>query len=453
MVNPVVSDAEGEVVEEEGCLSIPGPYHVTPRAAHVVCRGVDVRGRPLEMSADGLLARIFQHESDHLDGRLYIDRLDDEGRTRRAGGAPADRARPRGAAPRRAMTLRVAFLGNDPWSVPALEAVDADPELVLDLVVTNPPRPAGRGDRLRATPVADAARRLGLPLLEADGVAEGGPAAIALEGVARPRSSWSPTATSCPRPLLRLPTHGAMNLHFSLLPRWRGAAPVQHALLAGDAITGVTVMRMDEGLDTGPILAQLEDADPPRGRRRRARRAARRPGRPAPRRRDPAAPGRPVPARPQDEARATWAPALVAADRDLAWTEPAAALERRVRALAPRPGAVATFRGTRCRSSTRRRPTRRREGRPAPSPRPTHAASSSRPARGPCGCARSPPPVAGPCPRATGPAALGSRPTSGWDDGLRPGARARCDRPRDRRGRVLEPSAAGRARTVGARPP
>ncbi|HYJ60687.1 MAG TPA: peptide deformylase [Actinomycetota bacterium] len=80
MVNPVVSDVEGEVVEDEGCLSIPGPYHVTPRAAHVVCRGVDVRGRPLEMSADGLLARIFQHESDHLDGRLYIDRLDDEGR-------------------------------------------------------------------------------------------------------------------------------------------------------------------------------------------------------------------------------------------------------------------------------------------------------------------------------------------------------------------------------------
>jgi peptide deformylase len=80
MVNPELRGAEGNLVEEEGCLSIPGPYHETPRAASIRCRGADVRGKPLDLLGEGLLARIFQHETDHLEGRLYIDRLDEEGR-------------------------------------------------------------------------------------------------------------------------------------------------------------------------------------------------------------------------------------------------------------------------------------------------------------------------------------------------------------------------------------
>jgi peptide deformylase len=80
VANPELSDAEGEIVEEEGCLSIPGPFHLTPRSARVRCRGLDVDGRPFDMTGEGLLARIFQHETDHLDGTLYIDRLDDAGR-------------------------------------------------------------------------------------------------------------------------------------------------------------------------------------------------------------------------------------------------------------------------------------------------------------------------------------------------------------------------------------
>jgi peptide deformylase len=80
MANPELLDAEGDVVEEEGCLSIPGPFHPTPRHRRVRFRGLDVNGRPYERTGEGLLARILQHESDHLDGRLYIDRLDEEGR-------------------------------------------------------------------------------------------------------------------------------------------------------------------------------------------------------------------------------------------------------------------------------------------------------------------------------------------------------------------------------------
>ncbi len=80
VANPELSEAEGEANEEEGCLSIPGPYYPTTRYAKIRCRGKDVRGKPFDMVGEGLLARIFQHETDHLDGMLYVDRLDEDGR-------------------------------------------------------------------------------------------------------------------------------------------------------------------------------------------------------------------------------------------------------------------------------------------------------------------------------------------------------------------------------------
>jgi peptide deformylase len=80
MANPELSDEVGELLEDEGCLSIPGPYHATRRSARILCRGQDLDGKTYEMVGEGLLARIFQHETDHLDGMLYIDRLDDVGR-------------------------------------------------------------------------------------------------------------------------------------------------------------------------------------------------------------------------------------------------------------------------------------------------------------------------------------------------------------------------------------
>jgi peptide deformylase len=80
MANPVLSDPVGELLEDEGCLSIPGPYYLTQRSARIRCTGQDLEGDPVEMIGEGLLARIFQHETDHLDGMLYVDRLDEEGR-------------------------------------------------------------------------------------------------------------------------------------------------------------------------------------------------------------------------------------------------------------------------------------------------------------------------------------------------------------------------------------
>ena len=80
MANPELFDGSGQTMGEEGCLSIPGPFHPTPRFSTITCRGQDMRGETYEMTGEGLLARIFQHETDHLNGGLYIDHLDDEGR-------------------------------------------------------------------------------------------------------------------------------------------------------------------------------------------------------------------------------------------------------------------------------------------------------------------------------------------------------------------------------------
>jgi methionyl-tRNA formyltransferase len=242
------------------------------------------------------------------------------------------------------VTLRIAFLGNDPWSVPSLEAIHAEPDLSIELVVTNLPKPAGRGSVLTPTAVAGAARALDVPLVEAPDVREGDGhrALLAAHPDVVVVVAYGHILS---RDTLDLAPHGAINVHFSLLPRWRGAAPVQHALLAGDPVTGVTVMRMDEGLDTGPILNQMEEPIRPEddaaslgGRLARiggfvlvgVLRMIPRGG---------------VPERPQDGRHATLAPRPGPSERTLDWDQPAVELVRRVRAFAPSPGAVTTFRG------------------------------------------------------------------------------------------------------------
>ena len=239
--------------------------------------------------------------------------------------------------------MRVAFLGNDPWSVAPLRALANAPDIEVELVLTNPPRPAGRGSRLTPTAVADAARSLDLPLLEVDRVRDGAgfDALDALEPDAIVVVAYGEILTP---DVLDIPRLGAVNVHFSLLPRWRGAAPVQRAILEGDEVTGVTVMRMGEGMDTGPILATLETAIGPEedagslGARLaelgapllvetlRALDAGR------------------IEPRSQDHTAATYAPKLLPEERTIDWSQPADAVVRKVRAFAPDPGAVTTFR-------------------------------------------------------------------------------------------------------------
>jgi methionyl-tRNA formyltransferase len=242
--------------------------------------------------------------------------------------------------------MRVAFLGNDPWSVPTLRALTVASDVDVTLVVTNPPRPAGRGSHLTPTAVADAAGVVGLPLLQVAGVktGEGFAALDALEPDALVVVAYGEILTP---DVLDIPALGAVNVHFSLLPRWRGAAPVQRAILEGDTTTGVTVMLMDEGMDTGPILATAEttigvEEDAGALGARLAELGG--PLLVETLRRLDAGSAEP---RSQDATAATYAPKLVPEEREIDWTQPADAIARRIRAFAPDPGAVTTFRGGR----------------------------------------------------------------------------------------------------------
>jgi methionyl-tRNA formyltransferase len=237
--------------------------------------------------------------------------------------------------------MRVAYLGNDPWSVPPLRTVAASRHRVV-LVATRDPRPAGRGGDLRRTPVAEAASQEELPVVETATVKGG-------DGLDRLRASRPDVLAVVaygeilPGEILSLPRVAPVNVHFSLLPALRGADPVRRAILEGLEATGVTTIRMDEGLDTGPILLQAEE--PVRGDDdggSLGSRLAHLGGRVLVETLDRLEDGR-IEERPQDEAGASRAPKLRPEEEWIDWAEPAEAVWRRVRALAPAPGARARF--------------------------------------------------------------------------------------------------------------
>ncbi|MGZ8571188.1 MAG: methionyl-tRNA formyltransferase [Actinomycetota bacterium] len=239
--------------------------------------------------------------------------------------------------------LRAVFLGNDIWSVPTLERLGRTGGVDMVLVVTNPPRPAGRGSKLTTTPVADAAGRLSLPLEEI-ATTRGGTFLERLRSLAPDVSVVVAYGELLSSDVLSAPRLGSVNLHLSLLPRWRGASPVQHAILAGDPVTGVTVIRMDEGLDTGPVLARREEpirSDDDAGAL--GARLARIGAEVVAEVLSDLAEGRVNP-RPQTGP-ATFAPKFGPGDRVVDWRQPADVLVRRVRAFAPDPGANTRFRG------------------------------------------------------------------------------------------------------------
>jgi methionyl-tRNA formyltransferase len=150
--------------------------------------------------------------------------------------------------------VRIAYAGTPEFAVPALTALLGSPHAVVG-VLTQPDRPKGRGRQLAASPVKQAALDQGVPVSQ--------PHSLKDESSRADLLAWRPDALVVvayglilPPAVLDLPRLGCFNIHASLLPRWRGAAPIQRAVLAGDRETGITIMRMDAGLDTGPILLQ-----------------------------------------------------------------------------------------------------------------------------------------------------------------------------------------------------
>jgi methionyl-tRNA formyltransferase len=240
-------------------------------------------------------------------------------------------------------TLRVLFAGTPEVALPALELLATDPRFEVVAALTNPDRPRGRSGTPLPSPVARRALELGIPVLRPEKVADAGDALAATRadiGAVVAYGSILP-----PHVLTALPL-GFVNLHFSLLPRWRGAAPVQHAVRNGDAVTGVTAFRLDAGMDTGPVLRTLEVVPPAHADAGDLLD-------------DLATRGAPVLADAilavaagetgvaQPTVGATLAPRIRPEDAVVRWNLPAADVARMIRSVTPRPGAATMLDGER----------------------------------------------------------------------------------------------------------
>ena len=248
-------------------------------------------------------------------------------------------------------TLRVAFAGTPAFAATALAAIHAAGH-ALPLVLTQPDRPGGRGLKLQPSPVKHWALQQGLPLAQPQGLkldgrfADDAQAAQSALQAARPDVMVvAAYGLILPRWLLKLPRLGCLNIHASLLPRWRGAAPIQRAIEAGDSETGITIMQMDAGLDTGAMLlvgreaihsddssATLHERLATLGARLIVQALA-----------DAVHGGlRPTP---QPAEGVSYAHKLAKSEAAIDWQRPAAEIERRLRAFDPQPGCHFAFEG------------------------------------------------------------------------------------------------------------
>lgn len=245
------------------------------------------------------------------------------------------------------MALRVVFCGTPAFAVPSLKHLMAQKDIAIEAVVTQPDRPRGRGQKASASPVKDAALRAGIAVYQPEKI-KSESAVDFFKRVAPDGVVIIAYGQIIPQRLIDIPRLGWLNLHGSLLPKYRGAAPIQWAIANGETRTGLTTMQIDAGLDTGPILLTLEreigtDETAPELSARLAEAGA------------PLvveslrglASGSIGPT-PQDGAQATFAPILKKEDGRIDWRLSAAKIYNRIRGFQPWPGAFSTFRGKTC---------------------------------------------------------------------------------------------------------
>lgn len=237
---------------------------------------------------------------------------------------------------------KVVFMGTPDFAVPVLQKLIEAHEVIG--VVTQPDRPAGRNRQVQLSPVKQAALAANIPVFQPEKIRR--PEAI------ETLRQWSPDVyivaafgQILPQTVLDIPPHGSVNVHASLLPRWRGAAPIQAVIRAGDAETGITIMKMDAGLDTGPMLSQRSIPLAPDETGASLHDKLAQLGGDLLIDTLPGYLSGAIQPQPQDNELATLAPRIDKEEGRIDWTQPAAHIERTVRAFTPWPGTFTTWNG------------------------------------------------------------------------------------------------------------
>ena len=240
-------------------------------------------------------------------------------------------------------SLRIVFAGTPDFSVPPLQALLGSSHQVV-AVYTQPDRPAGRGRKLAASPVKQAAVEAGVPVHQPPSLKDD----TAVEELAALKPDLMIVVAYgllLPQRVLDIPRLGCVNIHASLLPRWRGAAPIQRAILAGDRSTGVAIMRMEAGLDTGPVYLMRETEIGPRETGGALHDRLSMLGAEALTDALPGIAAGTLPPVPQDDAGAVYAKKIEKAEGEIDWRAPAHAIDRQIRAFNPWPVAFTTHEG------------------------------------------------------------------------------------------------------------
>ena len=230
----IIKSSQETNTKIEGCLSLPGLELLVTRPSGVTIEAQDLTGKPVTIKAKGLLARILQHEVDHLDGILFTDHAQGVKNIRNYNWA------------------NIVFFGSDEFSAEVLSGLISS-GLNVVAVVTETDKRAGRGDNTVAPLVKKLANKLEIPVIQPENKEE---ITSVLKQLNPDLVVLASYGKILPEEALEIPTYGALNVHPSLLPKYRGATPLQSALLAGEKETGVTIMKMNKGVDTGEIVSQ-----------------------------------------------------------------------------------------------------------------------------------------------------------------------------------------------------
>lgn len=237
VINPKIVDTSLEqIFMLEGCLSFPGKELYIKRPEKIEIEAQDRWGKPIRLKCANLISRVLQHESDHLNGVLMVDHI---------------------------KTVKTIFIGNGTLGLPALRKISNDPQFDLVAVYTSKPKPAGRDRQLRSTVIADEAKKIVRKVLPIETIKD--------KNVINQIKNFAPEiiiladySEILPEELLAIPKYGVLNIHPSLLPKFRGPSPIVSAILSGEKKTGASILKLNKSVDAGDVLSQIEIKIKPR---------------------------------------------------------------------------------------------------------------------------------------------------------------------------------------------